>query len=301
MDKTSLPIYNINSYKNQDSFHKYFYIKSFQQHINDYDFISKPHKHDFFLLVYVNKGSGSHTIDFDTYSMLPGSFFFISPGQVHSWELSEDIDGYILFFSADYYMLYFSQKNLYNYPFFHTIHNKPYLYLENLAAKRIEKLFEDIHDEFTSENFGNDDIIRDFLDILLIQSARMYRIGQEDKESNSLQRRQLRLLETLVDKYYKEIKAVADYAEKMHITAKHLNVICKSSVDQTASELIQTRILLEARRMLIHSGMSVAQISEELGYTDHSYFNRFFKKHIKLTPEQFRQHSTLLSEANGKA
>ena len=75
-----------------------FYIETLQAHLLDHSFINDPHKHDHYLILYITKGGGTHTIDFKTYPVRKASFFVMTPGQVHSWKLDEGTDGYILFF-----------------------------------------------------------------------------------------------------------------------------------------------------------------------------------------------------------
>lgn len=67
------------------------HLKSSHKHIE------KPHRHDFYVTVLFTHGSGVHEIDFQSYDVQPGSLFFLSPGQIHSWELSDDTEGYIFF------------------------------------------------------------------------------------------------------------------------------------------------------------------------------------------------------------
>ena len=73
----------------------------------------------------------------------------------------------------------------------------------------------------------------------------------------------------------------------MFISEKHLNRICKECLNKTTSDLIMDRIMLEAKRMLVHSTKSVPEIAEQLGYLDSSYFSRLFKKKCGKTPIEF--------------
>jgi AraC-like DNA-binding protein len=91
----------------------------------------------------------------------------------------------------------------------------------------------------------------------------------------------------LLDKHFKEIKYPKDYAQMMHLSEKHLNRICKTSVGKTTSEVIIDRIVVEAKRMLVFSGFTVSQIAAELGYSNNSYFFRWFKKRTGKTPLEF--------------
>jgi AraC-like DNA-binding protein len=99
----------------------------------------------------------------------------------------------------------------------------------------------------------------------------------------------VRSFEELIEKNYKKEQSPSAYADMMNITTKHLNRICRTSLNKTATEVITERSILEAKRMLAQSSSTVMQISDELGYDDNSYFSRLFKKHVGQTPTEFRQ------------
>ena len=93
----------------------------------------------------------------------------------------------------------------------------------------------------------------------------------------------------LIEKHFKQYKYPKDYALLMHMSEKHLNRICKTCLNKTASQLILERIVLEAKRMLAFAEFSVSQIADELGYSNSSYFIRLFKKKTGKTPVEFIQ------------
>jgi AraC-like DNA-binding protein len=97
----------------------------------------------------------------------------------------------------------------------------------------------------------------------------------------------LRQFEDLIEENFRSDKFVKDYAFKLNITEKHLNRVAKSCVGKTSTQLISERTILEAKRMLIYSKLNVTQIGEQLGYLDNSYFVRFFKKNVGITPFAF--------------
>jgi AraC family transcriptional activator of pobA len=99
--------------------------------------------------------------------------------------------------------------------------------------------------------------------------------------------------ELLVEKHFKEHKTVSQYADMMNLSVKQLNSLCKKVMDRTPGDILLERIVLEAKRLLIHSDYPVFTISETLNYYDNSYFIRLFKKATNMTPEQFRSRVAL--------
>jgi AraC-like DNA-binding protein len=93
----------------------------------------------------------------------------------------------------------------------------------------------------------------------------------------------------LVDQHFKQEHSVAFYAGKLHISANYLNIVCRKNLHVAASSLIYDRILLEAKRLLKVSEMSVKDIVYELGFYDHANFSKFFRSQTGMTPTQFKE------------
>lgn len=284
----SPPVLHINNFVRTPTHQPEFYIRLFEEHVVHHPFVQTAHRHDFYFIVAFTKGSGTHTIDFVSYEVKPGSVFLMSPAQIHSWQLSTDTTGYVLFFSSEFYLLDFNQKKLFDFPFFHTLTNEPCIYVEESVFEQIEALFKSIYEESIQETYRKAEVIRSYLDILLIKLTGIYRITIEPKVSPHLAY-QVRKLEELVEVNYLHHKSVSDYADLMFVSGKQLNAICQAALGKSVSEVIRERLMLEAKRLLVHTQLSVAQIAAKLNYLDNSYFNRFFKKVVKMTPEQFRR------------
>ena len=125
------------------------------------------------------------------------------------------------------------------------------------------------------------------LNVLYIDLSRAYLPVAQRAKQNETQLMQVRRLEILVENNFMSIKYPRQYAQMMFMSEKNLNRICKITFNKTTSDVIADRIVLEAKRMLVHSKFSVIQISVELGYMDDSYFIRVFKKRTAETPMQF--------------
>jgi AraC-like DNA-binding protein len=99
----------------------------------------------------------------------------------------------------------------------------------------------------------------------------------------------VRTLQALVNQHFRELKLPSDYAEKMKLSSRQLNMICKQATGKKATDIIHDRIIIEAKRQLAYSEKNLKQIALSLGYKDISYFMRFFKNKTKQTPDQFRR------------
>ncbi|MGX9985598.1 AraC family transcriptional regulator [Soonwooa purpurea] len=267
-----------------------FYGNTLQNHLKEsHKHIERAHRHNFYLVVYFTQGSGSHDIDFNTYDVKSGSLFFMSPGQVHSWQLSVDIEGYIFFFSQSFFDLYFADLKAKDFPFFGSIGFPRLLQISDTDFSEMKHYFEAIWREHQDTKILKNHMIRNLVSSVLIRSSRLF-LEQEKTFSrqNSLSYlTRLHDFENLVDQHFISEKTVQFYADQLQISTKHLNRISQSILGVKASEIISKRTILEAKRMLVYLDESLVDIAFRLGFSEYPYFTRFFKKQTGLTPSEF--------------
>lgn len=266
-----------------------FYFNTLKNHlISSHKHIEKPHRHDFYVTVIFTKGSGIHEIDFQKYDVSEGSLFFLSPGQVHSWELSPDTDGYIFFFSQPYYEMHYVNQKLKNFPFFNSPSFPRKLQLQSEELLNMIRLFEAIGSEHESQNVMKQGFILSLISQIYIQSVREFAKGDEKRSAASVSYfKHYQDFENLLEESFTSQKSIAYYASQMNISAKHLNRITQTVMQKTASEIITERVILEAKRMLIYLDEGLVEIAFRLGYDEYSYFARMFRKNSGITPSQF--------------
>lgn len=290
-----LPVYCIETFNKEHIHNHGFDIIVLEELVHEFEFTNAPHRHDFYDILFITEGTGTHTIDFVTYEVKPCSIFFLTPGQVHSWDLSSDIKGYTIFFTPEFYLMDCNKKKLLDFPFFHSINNRPCLYLDCLVDPVIKQTISEIFNENKQTELGRDNIVRAYLDVLLTKLSRHYFDNTNLEKSNKITYR-VRELESLIDGNFREIRSVKEYASRMNISAKHLNDICKKALNKTVSNLIQERVMLEAKRLLLHSDLTVSQIADQLKFFDKSHFVRFFKKQANQSPELFRRDFSIVPQ-----
>ncbi len=287
--KEVLPVYCIGNFQSQHSKDNAdFDIKRLEELVGEFEFTSKPHRHDFYNILFISNGSGTHSIDFVTYDVKPYSIFFLTPGQVHSWALSKNITGFTIFFTPTFYLMDSNDKKLLDIPFFHSLNNEPCLYLNYDSDSSIVNAIEEIFFENNKNENGSNVVIRAYLDIIMTKLSRYYRRVWVSRQSSQATY-QIRELESLIEKYFKKLKLPREYSDLMNLSPKHLNDICKDGLNKTVGDLIQQRVLLESKRLLAYSSKNISEIADELNFSDKSYFIRFFKKYTGLPPEQFRK------------
>jgi AraC-like DNA-binding protein len=106
-----------------------------------------------------------------------------------------------------------------------------------------------------------------------------------------LDEKRLQLLKfiNLIDENYTKRISVSSYANSLLITSRTLSDLTHQLLNKTPSQMIQERIILEIQRLLLHSDLNINQIGYRLGFDDPSYFVKYFKKHTKISPSEFRK------------
>ncbi|RYZ53537.1 MAG: helix-turn-helix domain-containing protein, partial [Chitinophagaceae bacterium] len=247
------------------------------------------HRHSFFHLVLFTKGAGWHTIDFEKFDVVPYQVYFMRPGQVHSWHFEGEAEGYIVHFNEALFAAYLQNGHyLERLSFFQGTAADSICQLPAKEQVTATAIFETILQEMETGEEQNLDMIRLKLLEFFIRVERL--CGRKVKANVPPQKLTvLRGFQNLIDKHFRELKLPKDYAELLYVTPNHLNALCQDLLGRPAGDLIRDRVLLEAKRLLTNADMTVAEIAYDLNFGDNSYFSRFFKKNVGVTPEGFRK------------
>ncbi|MCW3785046.1 helix-turn-helix domain-containing protein [Plebeiibacterium sediminum] len=285
--KQNIPTYGLQSFSHPQYAGRQFQVEVFDA--NRHFQVSYPHRHDFFEVLFLQKGSGFHVIDSSKYKIEPPCIFFMSPGQAHKLEFSSDIDGYLYIFAAEYYLYDKNNQNrLLEFPFFFTINqdNPPLQLTNENDAHFFKQLFIKAINE-VEKDIINTDLTRSLLDTILNYASSLYK-NEEQKIEKGKGHLLVKRFFQLVEENYQNNISVNQYAEMLAITPNHLTQTIKQLTGRTSNEILQSKQILEIKRLLIHTNLSVTQIADELNFNDQSYFTKFFKKVTGTTPGKFR-------------
>lgn len=281
-----IPVRHINTTVKEPDFLSSFKIRKVEDLLSGEDMVQALHRHSFFYILLIEKGTGVHHIDFIRYPVTNYSIFFMRPGQVHQLTLEKGSIGYLMEFASDFYSpLEKSGSHV-----LRKVSSKNYCQLDIARFSKLLFLLNYVFQEYSAKEDKFQEVIKASLDIFFIELVRQSRNPQNpgDNGSQYMQDRLEELLELITSRVATH-KQVSDYAQMLNLTAYQLNAITKSTLDKTCSELINEYIILEAKRYLLATGNQINQIAYHLGYEDVSYFIRFFKKNVGASPEMFRQ------------
>jgi AraC family transcriptional regulator, transcriptional activator of pobA len=248
-----------------------------------------PHRHDFYHIVWVTRGTGCHVIDSVKYDVRPNSLFFMAPGQIHDFTLSEDATGHTISFSPEFFTVKMpSRQSLTDIPIFSFENLDSALYVDDAQAENLAQIMHAMTEEYAAEETGHEEVIWSYLRIFLLKASRM----ASPRTTVDLSSRNLllsRRFKSALEKNFGSMQQTAEYARLLKVTERALNEATRQALGSTAAQLIRERVMLEAKRLLLHSEISVAEIADRLGFEDPAYFSRCFKKHTSRSPIEFRQ------------
>lgn len=280
------PSYSIGHFINQPKNPTEFEVSHF--HEMDEPNVDDVHKHTFYEILWIEKGRSRQHIDYRPYDVTPGSLFFISPGQVHEFEEWRPVVGGTLMFTESFLLVNQVDKNvLFELSFLDNFYSNPVL---TPSKREFAELRETIG-QLASERQRTDyspAMARALLLVLLLQIQRC--VNRQAVRPPSAKH-------TILYKKFKELLesrflvhwSVRAYASELAITTHHLNEICKRVTGRTATEVIRARCILEAKRLLTFSDVSVSEVAAQIGYFDSSYFAKMFKAETGTTPVAFRE------------
>lgn len=284
---SKLPVFGITEFT-EDNRQYFFYANGLRRHLESHQFINPPHRHNTYIAVVFTQGTGLHQIDFVDYQVQPGAVFLLKPGQVHCWQLSDDVEGTVFFHTGDFYDNQFVGRKLDDLPFFFLQSNYPVIYLEAGEQESIARSFQSIQEEFGSGLLWSKAKLASLVSSLYIDLARVYKEEQKGHVPIGSVLKARRLLK-LIDQHFVAKKLPVEYAELMNMSTRHLNRICQEVLGKATSDLIAERVIAEAKRLLIHVDAPVTTVAEKLGFVDDSYFVKFFKKRVGLSPKRFQK------------
>jgi len=246
------------------------------------------HRHSFYEILYITGGKGVHTIDFESYTIKYPSMFFISPGQVHYWDIKVPIEGCVIMFNSDFLTLTSSMDDLLcDLSFFDSIEQAPHLKLNKKNNEAIAHLVEILLNEYNADRFGRGSLLRSYLHILLVNIQRIVNKTLSAKTAHHSQTIARRFKRLVVSECYQQ-RSVEVFAKRLGVSSGHLRDTIKATTGYTPGQIIRQTQALEAKRLLMHTNKTVTEIGYSLNFDDPSYFVRFFKRETGVKPGQFR-------------
>lgn len=250
-----------------------------------------PHRHDYYTIIVVEQAGGEHVVDFQSYALGPRQLYFVSPHQVHQLAATSEPQGWALTFSTEFLIrngireAFISDINL-----FADYGQAPPLELDEVAFAKVIELVSAMQSDYQQQGPFRYEAVGAWLKLMLI-TCNTYCTLPDDHHPQQAEAAAglLRRFKDLVDQYFRQQHKVGAYAEQLMVSSDHLNRTIKSLTGRTAKEYIQSRITVEAKRLLLFSQQSAKELAYELGFDTPSHFSNFFKKCTGYSPTAWRE------------
>ncbi|MCE7066602.1 AraC family transcriptional regulator [Dyadobacter sp. CY326] len=245
-----------------------------------------PHRKDHYLIAFIRKAGNRQWIDMAPFTLEANTIAFTSPNQIIVKEESKLLWSTAIAFTPEF-LSFQENASLRNLPLIENPYNGHKLYLNADDVTFVEDMLAKINAEYHNPSPWQQRMLGAYLTVLLTYLSRLY-----TEQFTEIQTSQDQLLvkkyQTKINECFRELREVSDYASLLNISAGHLSDVVKIQSGKPAIKHIHDRIVLESRRMLFHTEDSLKEIAYDLGFSDASYFNRFFKRETGITPADYR-------------
>ncbi len=250
-----------------------------------------PHRTNFYHIFLFENCQPTHIVDFEPIKIEPYSLLFIDKDRVHQFDQLLNYEGRILIFTDDFFCTSepdtrFLRSSI----LFNDLAGKPTIKLSKTNFERFVAICEDITEELRlpTDNLKHI-LLKNLLHNFLLLSEREKRKQGYTELKKGADLDYTLLFRDSLESNYTKLKSVNDYAKIICISEKRLGQATAKVLGKPPKEIITDRILLEAKRLLVHTNLSIKELGQELGFEDPAYFVRYFKKNTETTPVEFRE------------
>lgn len=255
------------------------------------DILTSVHRTEFYQVLWFRQGAATHLVDFEPVEIAGGTLLFLNKGVINSFDVRRSFECTALIFTDSFFcktdedMRFLRESILFN-----DLFSVAVVRLGQDQGAVFRGLLESMEAELRNpEDRFRSDILKNHLhNLLLLAERERRRQGfTEVKKSEDLDL--VLQLKELLEMHFRERRQVAFYTAAMHRTEKRLNQATTKVLGKTPKEIIDGRIMLEAKRILAHGSESIKEIGYALGFDEPTNFVKYFKKHASQTPLEFRE------------
>lgn len=275
--------------------HHLFHINKLEDFRDKIHFPLPPHRKPIYDFIFLRKGITRRSKALNPYEIGENTFFFLPAFQITEHEfMSSDTEGYFCHFNFDTFTNYLPQHNiLRDFPFLQFIGN-PVVRINESVTPFVTNIFERLEAEYKKNEAGNLGIIAVYLLTLFTEVKVFYNPPQDHISSKGILKKNSASMITqnfkdALARHIYEKQKVAEYADLLNLSPNHLNKCVKLTTGQSAQDLLNEMILLEAKVLLKQTDMQISEIAYKLSQQNHSDFSRFFKLKTGMTPKDYKQ------------
>ncbi len=254
----------------------------------------KPHRHRGLIQIfYLQSGHCSAQLDENVIDIRPPAIIIVTAMSVHGFDFAVNEQGYVLSLAEPLARKLMTrlggQQKIFT--------QSSVLQLGQVRPPQLDQLFANIHRDYSTRSEFRQLMLESLLSQLFIWVVRHEPKPSPDRPGNtSRSAAHLSRFYHTLDTNFRNKMSIRSYAAAVGISAAHLNHLCQLLTGKSTLQLVHERKLLEAKRNLIYTSMTISQIAHTLGFSEPAYFSRFFKRQTGVNPKQYRAAGALQHE-----
>jgi AraC family transcriptional activator of pobA len=248
--------------------------------LHHYDISLHRHEH-LSQMLFVSSGEADAIINDRTIKVTPPSLILVPAGFDHGFRFSRDIDGLVITMLS-------SHANLMQ----HELSTGPVVLPLDYplpSGELISTLLQTIGSEAAENQFGRSEVLAASLSMVMLLALRAVKTeqgaGSEVSDTSRMEQ-----LTALMRQHLRKEHGATFYAQKLGISPTHLNRLCQQQFGQTTRDYIANMLIAEIKRDLIFTNDAIQNLSFRFGFSDPTYFSRFFMRSVKMPPKRWREH-----------
>lgn len=244
----------------------------------------KPHRHaDLCQLLFVFKGQAELEIEGQRTRLETPAIQVLPPLSVHGFRFSEDVEGFIVTLATP--LIHHLQAQLGD-----AVHAlaQAHAYSAGNDGDYLNSLFSALQAEYNGHQPAREMLMHALVSVIMVWVSRQAIVRHKASQRPQRQREYLNGFIQLVEETYRQHVKVEDLAHRLGISVSHLNGTCRELAGQPALQIMHERQLLEAKRLLTYTSMTIYEMSELLGFSDPTNFTRLFRRRVGISPKAFR-------------
>lgn len=239
--------------------------------------------------IFLFQGKGTISIDFTDYHFSGNIVLFSSPYQLVRLITETPTKVRNLQFHGDFYCIEYHKKEVAcNGLLFNNIYAEPFVQLKEEDFNEMHLLFDKLAAELNFKDDYSKAVIRAYLQLVLAISSKA-KIASVTTPENELANHYIAEFKQLLETHFQKERQPSFYAAQLGVAANTFSKNCKTYFMRSPSEMIQERVILEAKKLIHLTRKSMKSIAAELNFDDENYFSRYFKKHTGVSPTTFRE------------
>lgn len=252
------------------------------------DWYIPPHRHaDLMHVLYVRQGHGILHLEGKDHPIEGPSVLVVPAMTIHGFAFERDTDGYSVTLSSPLVSDLEERLGAQSQTF---LLADQYFLIGQPEAGLIESLVTQLHYEYRYPAQGRESMLCATMLALAVTVARRAERRRTHQHPHRYKgHTHVIRYQRLIEEHYQKQPSISWLADQIGITASYLNTMCKQLAGVGAQQLLHDRLILEAKRRLTYTQMTISQVSDQLGFSEPAYFTRFFKRHTGLSPRDFRQ------------